>query len=282
MRLLVMVIAAVSSMGCLSASTMGLARTLNKGAVQGWASAAGGGIIASAPTASTGGVPTTTSTGTGYPMVEGGVRVGVSDHVELGGRLGFNGIGIEGKFGFVRSPTMDSGINVSLAPQVGFVGIGVAGAFVGVVTMQLPVLIGIDFGGHELVLGPKLHNSIYFAGVSAGGSSANAVIDLLSAGASVGFAIKAGPVRLLPEVSFVVPFFASAGASASGTSGAVASGVGVGGFAFQIGFGILFGSSESYERAEEPIVSPPPMPAPAPVPMPIPADGPPPPPPPSN
>ena len=52
----------------------------------------------------------------------------MTDNVELGGKLGFNGITLESKFGLVRSPTMDSGVNLSLAPQVGFIGYG-AGSF---------------------------------------------------------------------------------------------------------------------------------------------------------
>ncbi len=275
-RLLFGAMALFMGAGCASTSTMGLARTLNKGAVQGWVGLEGGGIIA-AP-ASTG--STTAGAGIGYPMIEGGVRVGASDHVELGARLGFNGIGLEGKFALLRSPTMDRGINLSLAPQVGFFGIGIGPVFVGSLTAQLPLLIGIDFGGHELVLGPKLFNQVYFVGVSDSGSGGGAVVNLLSAGASVGFAIKAGPVRIVPEVSAVVPFFATG--AITGVSGA-ATGTGVGGVIFQAGVGLLFGSANSYERPLE--VAPsleaaPPAPQPMPYPVqPIPLESPPPPPP---
>lgn len=261
LRLGLLLVVALSSMGCPSISTTGLARTLNRGAVQGWASLEGGGILAPVPMASTGGVPASTLEGTGYPMVQGGVRFGASDHVELGGRIGLSGIGIEGKFALARSPTMDTGINVSIAPQVGFFGITLGGIFGGVLSAQLPVLIGIDFGGHELVLGPKLHNQLYFFGANAGVGSSNITVDLLSAGASVGFAINAGPVRIVPEVSFIVPFFASGAVTGAPT----VSGVGVGGFIFQFGFAMLFGSSNQYERPEPtpPPMAPPPMPAPA-------------------
>lgn len=280
MRLACLLVA-MSSMGCLSTSTMGLARTLNKGAVQGWAAVEGGGVVAVAPTASTGGVPVSTASGTGYPMVEGGVRFGASDHVELGARLGFNGIGIEGKVAFLRSPTMDSGLNLSINPQVGFFGVTLGSVFFGVISAQLPVLFGIDFGGHELVFGPKLHNQLYLAGTSGTSADATAAIDLLSVGGSVGFAIKLGPVRLMPEVSFIVPFFASGAVTGS----SAVSGVGLGGFAFQGGIALLFGTREGYERPEPVPMSPPPMPVPldAPPPMPVPAnDAPPPMPPPSS
>jgi hypothetical protein len=271
MRIHLGLLVLVASSGCLSTSTMGLARTLNRGKVQGWVAAEGGGIITANTTASTGGVPTGV-TGTGYPMVEGGIRVGASDHVELGARLGFNGIGLEGKFAFLRSPTMDSGFNLSLAPQVGFFGIGVGGLFVGNVSVQLPLLMGLDFAGHELVFGPKLHNQIYVVDVSATGTAGSAVVDLLSAGASVGIALQLGPIRMMPEVSFIVPFFASG--AVTGVSG-VTSGAGVGGFIFQAGLGVMFGSKDAYEHVEPPA---PPLPV---MPLP-PSDSPPPLPPPSG
>src|SRR5581483_2936594 len=87
--------------GCPSFSTFGLARTLNKGAVQGLVAPGCGGAIAI-------GNKTGTTVGAGYPLLEGGVRVGVTDHVEVGGRLGFNGITGEGKFALIRSETTDS------------------------------------------------------------------------------------------------------------------------------------------------------------------------------
>lgn len=257
----------VFATGCASTSTMGLARTLNKGAVQGWVAAEGGGIIVPSTTSTTGG-----GAGTGYPMVEGGVRVGASDHVELGARLGFNGLGLEGKFALVRSPTMDSGINLSLNPMVGFFGLSVGSAFIGNVSFQLPVLIGIDFAGHELVFGPRIYDQLYFGGVSTGGTNSSALLNILSAGGSIGVAFKVGPVRILPEVSVLVPFLATGAVSGGGSAG---TGVGVGGFVFQAGLGFLFGSRDAYERAQPlpPPVGPPPPPAPAdgPPPMPPPA-----------
>lgn len=258
-RLLCVALMGLVCVGCASTSTMGLARTLNKGAVQGWVALEGGGIVV--PAASTG---TSTGTGTGYPMAEGGVRFGASDHVELGARLGFNGLGLEGKFALARSPTMDQGLNVSINPQIGFFGVSAAGLFVGNLSMQLPVLIGIDFGGHELIFGPKLHNQTFFGSVTdASGATSGVALNLLSGGLSVGFAIKAGPVRVIPEVSGIAPFLASGAIN----SGGISSAVGVGGFIFQAGVGLLFGSRDAYERAQ-PV--PPPEYTPQPQPMPYP------------
>lgn len=256
--------------GCASTSTMGLARTLNQGAVQGWVAAEGG---ANVPVTTTPG--STTTTAVGYPMLEGGVRFGASDHVELGAKLGFNGIGLEGKFALVRPETMDNGINVSIAPQASFVGIAVPGASIGNFTAQLPVLIGFDFAGHELVLGPRLHNQFAFGTLSTNNGLESVSLNLLSAGMTVGFAIKVGAsVRIVPEIALLVPFFAAVGANTSGTSSVVA-GAGVGGFSLQAGVGFLFGSRDAYERPAAREFAPP---APQPMPYPVqrlPADAPP-------
>lgn len=269
LRVSVVVLALIAS-GCASTSTMGLARTLNRGAVQGWVAAEGG---ANVPVTTTPG--STTTTAVGFPNVEGGVRFGASDHVELGAKLGFNGIGLEGKFALARPETMDNGVNVSIAPQASFVGIAAPGASVGNLTAQLPLLVGFDFSGHELVLGPRLHNQFAFGTVSTGNGIESVSLNLLSAGMTVGFAIKVGAsVRIVPEVALLVPFFAAVGANTSGTSSVVA-GAGVGGFSLQAGVGFLFGSRDAYERPR-PRVEDAPLPQPMPYPVqPIPADAPP-------
>lgn len=245
--------------GCASVSTMGLARTLNKGAAQGWVGPSGGGVIALP--ASPGGRGGTL----GYPLIEGGGRFGITDHFELGGRIGFSGIGLEGKVALVRPPTMDSGVNVSLNPGALFVGFGGGDLFVGTLTFNLPVLIGIDFSGHELVLGPKLIDQIVFGGFAANG----AILNILYGGGSVGFAVKIAPnFRMIPEVSVGVPFFAAG----SNTAGQSAQALGAGGLIFQAGLGFVFGGADQYDKVELRPPPPPPL---------VPASPPPPPPPPN-
>src|SRR5262249_22308083 len=142
-RWLCLSIPLVTLTGCGSFSSFGLARTLNKGAVQGWVAPSGGGAVS---------INSKTRGAVGYPLLEGGVRYGVTERVELGGKLGFNGITADGKFGLIRSPAMDSGFNLSVDPAVGFIGYGAggstssgdAGGFIGVLTLSLPVLIGFD------------------------------------------------------------------------------------------------------------------------------------------
>lgn len=259
--------------GCASFSTMGLARTMNKGGIQGWVAPGGGGAIAT---------ESGTSVGAGYPLLEGGIRYGVTDNVELGAKLGFDGITLQSKFGLVRSPTMEHGVDLSVAPQVGFIGYGAStsgsgsssSSFVGVLTAQLPILFGIDFGGHELVFGPRVVDQVLFGNFSSGTSGGSGVADLLYVGGSIGFAIRVSPyVRIMPEVAIGVPVFESANNVGSSA---------LGGLIFQGGIGFLFGSGDQYERSEPP--PPPPNMAPPPVqntapPPPPPQNGPPPPPP---
>ncbi|MGV3623733.1 MAG: hypothetical protein ACO1OB_23140 [Archangium sp.] len=270
MKRIFAVLAAMIASGCASTSTMGLARTLNRGAVQGWVAAEGG---ANVPV--TANPSSTTTAAVGYPNLEGGVRFGASDNVELGAKLGFNGFGLEGKFALVRPETMESGLNVSIAPQASFLGLAVPGATIGNFTAQLPVLFGFDFAGHELVLGPRLHNQLVFGAVSTGNQIESVNLNLLSAGMTVGFAIKVGSsVRIVPEIALLVPFFAAVGANTQGTSSVVA-GAGVGGFSLQAGVGFLFGSRDAYERPTPREFTPPtPQPMPYPV-QPLPADAPP-------
>jgi hypothetical protein len=176
---------------------------------------------------------------------------------------------------------MERGFNLSLDPGVGFIGYGAtatgggasSSAFVGVLNAYLPILFGIDFGGHELILGPRVLDQVFFGNTSSGSSSASGVGNVLYLGGSIGFAIRASSVfRILPEVAIGVPVWESADNAGSSSV--------FGGLAFQGGIAFLFGSSTQYE---EPPPPPPPMRAPppaAPPPPPPPSAAPPPPPPP--
>jgi hypothetical protein len=244
--------------GCPSFSTMGLARTLNQGAVQGWVAPEGAGAI---PINRPSGV---NAGGIGWPNIEGGVRVGVTDRVELGGRLGFNGIMAEGKFGILRPETTDSGFNLSLNPGVGFIGYGAGngagGGFVGVLTFSVPILMGIDFGGHEFVIGPRIIDQVLFGSFSSSGGSASSTVNVFYVGGSIGFAIKvSGGFRIMPEIAIGVPAVAAAVDVGSSAFSAII---------FQGGVGFLFGSSNQYDPKTPPIPTtapPPPTVAPAPT-----------------
>jgi hypothetical protein len=219
---------------------MGLARTLDKGHVQGYITpgiigAAGGG---------TGGVA---------PMFEGGIKYGITDNAEIGARLGLSGLSLQGKFSLMRSPTMDTGLDMALAPEIGGVFYGATGGASsgggGALSFALPLLIGFNMGGHQFILGPKLADSLIWGGVSSGGAGGSTTINVLMGGASVGFALKVGDsFRLLPEVSALYPIVGAASTSVGGTS---SGGVGFGGQAliFQFGLGLVFGGYEGTPAA---------------------------------
>lgn len=262
-RLLGTVAVAAMLVGCASTSTMGLARTLNKGAVQGWVAPSGGAVIT---TGSGGGVAA-------YPMVEGGVRFGITDNIEFGTRLGFSGIAVDGKFALLRPLGTDFGFNLSLNPQVQVVGFGAGNVFLAALSFHLPVLMGFDFFGHELVLGPKIIDQVIFGGSgnNMNGTSNSAALNLVYVGGSLGFAIRvAGAFRIMPEVSVAAPVIGSGGGQTSAFFG---------GLIFQAGVGFLFGSANSYDpkpselpvapmREEVPAPTAPPLPPPMPPPEP--------------
>ncbi len=236
-RLLAMFAAGALLTGCASTSTFGLARTMNKGGVQGWVAPSVGALVANSRTAGV----------SAYPMVEGGVRFGLSDNVELGARLGFSGLAAEGKFALIRSPTMESGFNLSLNPQVQLAGFGVgatgstAGAVVGALSFHLPVLLGFDFFGHELVVGPRVIDQVVFGSVT-GTSGGSAAGNLIYFGGSVGFAIRVAPgFRILPEVSLAAPLIATGSTTTVGYNGLIVQG----------GVGFLFGNATQYEPKVE-------------------------------
>lgn len=164
-----------------------------------------------------------------YPHAGVSGRVGVTEGVDLGGRVGSSGVEFTTKFALSKpGATMP----ISLAPSFGGMAISAAGSSVSVLALHVPLLFGIKTGENELVLGPKLH--VYSFGASTGGEAAGGA--LWSLGGSLGYALRLGPtVRLIPELAFAVPTLAT------GTDGAEAA-VGItDGALLQIGLGIVIG-----------------------------------------
>jgi hypothetical protein len=206
--------------GCPSATTMGLAKTLDQGRVQGYVAP---GFAAAAV------VGAGASVGGAFPDIEAGIRYGVTDGAEIGARLGLSGLTLEGKFALARNPTFDSGIDLSLNPGIGFFAGGTTGASASVFNISLPLLVGFNMSGNQLVLGPKLVDQLWLVT----GGTAN----FLYAGLSVGYGIKVSPsFRLLPEISAIFPVLTSA--AAGGVGGSI---TGFGAVIFQGGIGFMFG-----------------------------------------
>ena len=175
--------------GCPSFSTMGLARPLKPGSMQ----------IVIAPEAEGGTINGPTGQATGFvPQGELALRYGVNDWFELGAKIWLIGAALEGKFGLLRSPTMDGGLDLSVAPSLSYLGITSSSGTLSLSTISVPLLVGINFGGNQLVLAPKVVDVI---GAGPGGIS-----HLITVGTSLGLALKLGPeFRLMPEITLIYP-----------------------------------------------------------------------------
>lgn len=172
-----------------------------------------------------------------YPHVDLAARYGVTDRVDLGVRFGSSLVELQSKFLLTSPDDVDKAI--SLAPSVMgvFLGSDEDPDAVSYMNLTLPVLVGFKTsGGSELVLGPRITGTR----LSAGDESVN----ILSAGASVGYALRVTEgFRLMPEVGVSVPLL---GEVDFGGDSEVASGFGGGFVQFKLGF--LFGSGRPIRR----------------------------------
>lgn len=185
-----------------------------------------------------------------YPHLDGSVRFGITDGVDLGVRAGFSFLEAQGKFLVTRPGA--PGTIVSIAPTFGGIFLGAGGAGAGLLHFAVPALIGIPVGQHELVIGPRLQG--YYASSVVGAGSAGLI---LAPGATVGFAFQASEtVALLPELGIVVPVIGSVGAA--GVPGVTTAGIG-GAFA-QFKVGILIGKRRKPMLEDEELPPPPPPP----------------------
>lgn len=168
------------------------------------------------------------------PAVNFAGRYGVSDRVDVGGRLGTGVYEVQVK-AMVSDPAAADDMAISVAPSTtlfaGSVG-GVGGLYL---REHVPVLFGLPTGGgSEFTFGPSA--TLNMVGGGGGGGSASATV--LSLGGQVGYAARLGDnFRLVPQFDLSVPVAALAGATGAGTDGGV--GVGVGVVGFQLG--LLFG-----------------------------------------
>ena len=153
------------------------------------------------------------------PAMNVAVRYGVSDTMDLGGRIGTNGLEFQTKF----QVTEDDGVIISPAPSVElwfFAAGGAGGGFLGV---PVPLLIDVPVGDNALVIGPRVHPRLAFG---AGGGAAASVFTL-SGGTTIGYAAKTSEgLKIFPELGFEIPLVAAAAAAGAG-AGAVGVGTGV-------------------------------------------------------
>lgn len=183
-----LLVTALWSAGCASVGNFQRAETLGKG---GWEV----GIESSAYSL------TNPEGSLVVPMLAVSVRAGATPRLDLGGRIGSGGAEIQSKVQLTQ-PRGDGPVIVSLAPSVGGSGFGFAGNSVGIVYEQLPVLIGVPLGEHELTFSPKLWVGSAFTG----GDELSGTATRVSPGGGVGFAWRATKkLTLVPEVSLLAP-----------------------------------------------------------------------------
>jgi hypothetical protein len=230
--------AALVLTGCASLNAAQTANTMGKGGLQLGLEPAAYGI------SGTNGAGSTT-----FPRVDLAVRYGVTDNVDIGGKLGSSLFEINAKFQVTDAK--DKGFVVSIAPSLGGFVIGGgnsdSSSTVGSFTIKVPVLLGFGFGdGNQFVLGPNIQNILVAEGNSGSGSSGgSAVADIVGLGLSAGMVFKIGDgFRLMPEVGIMVPIVGVAGDS----SGQSSANVGTAGFLYQIGLTFLFGSYQGAQR----------------------------------
>jgi len=176
------------------------------------------------------------------PRVDLAVRYGITDTVDIGGKVGSSLFEFNAKFQF--TDPKDKSLVVSLAPSVGGFVFGSSGDTVGAFTIKVPLLIGFGIGGegNQLVLGPNIQNILVEEGNSDGTSG---VVDLFGLGISVGYVFKVGDgFRLMPEAGILVPIVGAASASNGNSS----TNVGSSGFIWQFGLTFLFGSQQGAQR----------------------------------
>jgi len=131
------------------------------------------------------------------PQLELAVRYGVTEQVDVGARLFLPGAEVDARFALLRAPSLKQGIDLTLAPSLAYV-FSSGTSTPGYLVPSLPLLVGFNLGGGQLVLGPRLGYVINTDHPVPSPSFATAFV----AGSSLGLAIPAGPVlHVVPEVS---------------------------------------------------------------------------------
>ncbi len=139
-----------------------------------------------------------------YPMAGVAGRYGVTDQLDLGGRVGPSGFELQAK---VMLDAHDSPYPLSLAPSAGMTVLDTGGVALRFYNFALPVLLGVPLPrGHQLVLSPRLADAL--SDISAG--SAHGLINVLSVGLSVGVALHVWQLWLIPELGVQAPLLSSA------------------------------------------------------------------------
>ena len=140
-----------------------------------------------------------------YPHFDAAFRLGITDTIDVGARVGYSGLELQGKFLLTRPG--DPRLAISLAPALGGGLLPGAASSLVMVNVAVPLLIGLkQDNGNEFVFGPRLQGR-FMASPSQAAS--------LELGLSAGYSIRIGKkFGILPELAAALPLVQSVGASA--------------------------------------------------------------------
>jgi hypothetical protein len=136
------------------------------------------------------------------PELVAGVRRGLTERVEVGGKLTtlplgrfVTTAGLEGEVKVQLRRRADSRLELALGPAAAFRYVASSGASMQVSYLTLPLLCGIDLGRHQVVISPE-------AGLQLWTSAGSTPIWAPMAGLTLGFVWRLGQrFALVPEVS---------------------------------------------------------------------------------
>lgn len=171
--------------GCVSS---GMARTVNKGQLQ----------VSVVPGVHA--IPSNSGARNDFaPHAELGVRYGVTNRLDVGARLFAPGAAVDVRLGLVRAPTLNRGIDLTLAPSLAVAVRGRSDDMYGLA--ELPLLLGLNTGGRlQVIIGPRA--GLQF-GVDPSGFGASQQVLV---GSSLGLALPVGErVYIVPEVILRTP-----------------------------------------------------------------------------
>jgi hypothetical protein len=220
LRILVLALAASGLAGCPSISTMGTARTIPEGTYQYYAGL-GYGVLQDFAVNDEG-KPESVR----VPSLELGARYGVSDRLEVGGKIFPVGAEVGAKYQVMRSASLERGFDLAVAPALSVY--PWSKGVVGWAHLAIPIGFNVG-GGSQLVLAPRVSELLITSKVGTG--------NVTWAGASMGFAFKvgkSGSLRVMPEVSAIIPVSAKLPTD-------VEAKFALDGPVFQGGIGFLFG-----------------------------------------
>lgn len=135
-----------------------------------------------------------------YPVAAVAFRYGLTERLDVGARIG--GAGIELATKVMLTERAANATIVSVAPSIGGTFNVPSGVVLGSMQLSLPVLIGVPLSERlQLVLAPKLHDSLFSLSAGQAGGTINTVF----AGGAVGVRIQLGRFKFIPGVGFLSP-----------------------------------------------------------------------------